>query len=106
MLSLPRDRPHGFALPALALAKRVAHARPMPIAPRGLHDNASQMGVARLGDPATPNTGPTRVLARHRRAAAVVLLFSLVASGQIELRKIDGWRKIAAVLSQHTVTAA
>src|SRR5436190_12157894 len=38
--------------------------------------------------------------------AAVVLLFSLVASGQIKLRKVDGWRKIAAVLSQHTVTAA
>jgi len=32
--------------------------------------------------------------------AAVVLLFSLVASGQIKLRKI------AAVPSQHTVTAA
>ena len=29
------------------------------------------------------------------------LLFSLVASGQIKLRKIDGWRKIAAVLSPH-----
>ena len=27
-------------------------------------------------------------------------LFSLVASGQIKLRRIDGWRKIAAVLSQ------
>jgi Transposase, Mutator family len=27
--------------------------------------------------------------------AAVVLLFSLVASGQIKLRRIDGWRKIA-----------
>jgi transposase-like protein len=38
--------------------------------------------------------------------AAVVLLFSLVASGQIRLRKIDGWRKIAAVLSQHAVVAA
>jgi putative transposase len=34
--------------------------------------------------------------------AALVLLFSLVASGQIKLRKIDGWRKIAAVLSPHT----
>jgi hypothetical protein len=34
--------------------------------------------------------------------AAVVLLFSLVVSGQIKLRKIDGWRKIAGVLSQHT----
>jgi len=38
--------------------------------------------------------------------AALVLLFSLVASGQIKLRKIDGWRKIAAVLSQHTAVAA
>src|SRR5438477_12458876 len=70
MLRLPRDGPHGLALPGVALAKRVAHSRPMPIAPRGLHDNASQMGVARPGDPATPNTGPTRVLARHRAAVA------------------------------------
>jgi putative transposase len=38
--------------------------------------------------------------------AALVLLFSLVTSGQISLRRIDGWRKIAAVLSQHTVVAA
>jgi putative transposase len=38
--------------------------------------------------------------------AALVLLFSLVASGQIKLRKIDGWRKIAAVLTQHTAAAA
>ena len=37
--------------------------------------------------------------------AALVLLFSLVASGQIRLRKIDGWRKIGAVLSQHTAAA-
>jgi len=37
--------------------------------------------------------------------AAVVLLFSLVASGQIKLRRIDGWRKIATVLSQHTAAA-
>ncbi len=35
-----------------------------------------------------------------------VLLFSLVASGQIKLRRIDGWQKIAAVLSQHTAVAA
>jgi hypothetical protein len=35
------------------------------------------------------------------------LLFSLVASGQIKLRRIDGWRKIAAVLSQqHSVASA
>src|SRR5437016_9501098 len=38
--------------------------------------------------------------------AALVLLFSLVASGQIKLRRIDGWRKIAAVLSQRTGEAA
>ncbi len=38
--------------------------------------------------------------------AALVLLFSLVASGQIKLRRIDGWRKIATVLRQHTVVAA
>ena len=38
--------------------------------------------------------------------AALVLLFSLAASEQIKLRRIDGWRKIAAVLSQHTAVAA
>ena len=38
--------------------------------------------------------------------AAVVLLFSLVATGQIKLRRIDGWQKIATVLSQNTVVAA
>jgi len=38
--------------------------------------------------------------------AALALLFSLVASGQIKLRKIDGWQKIAAVLSKHTPRAA
>ena len=38
--------------------------------------------------------------------AALVLLFSLVASGQIKLRRIDGWRKIATVLRQHTPRAA
>ena len=38
--------------------------------------------------------------------AALVLLFSLVASGQIKLRRIDGWQKVAAVSSQHTAVAA
>jgi len=38
--------------------------------------------------------------------AALVLLCSLVASGQIKLRRIDGWRKIATVLSLHTAVAA
>jgi hypothetical protein len=32
-------------------------------------------------------------------------LFSLVASGQIKLRTIDRWQKIAVVLSQHTAAA-
>ena len=36
----------------------------------------------------------------------LVLLFSLVASGRIKLRRIDGWRKIAVVLSQHAAVAA
>jgi hypothetical protein len=38
--------------------------------------------------------------------AAVVLLFSLVTTAQIKLRRIDGWRKIATVLSQSTWVAA
>jgi len=38
--------------------------------------------------------------------AAMVLLFSLVANGQIKLRRIDGWRKIATVLSRHPSAAA
>ena len=38
--------------------------------------------------------------------SAVVLLFSLVASGQIRLRRVDGSQKIATVLSQNTSVAA
>jgi putative transposase len=38
--------------------------------------------------------------------AALILLFSLVASGHVRLRRIDGWRKIATVLRQHTPIAA
>jgi len=37
--------------------------------------------------------------------AALVLRFSIVASGQIKLRRIDGWKKIAAVLSHHAEAA-
>ncbi len=37
--------------------------------------------------------------------AALTLLFGLVVSGQIKLRRIDGWRKIAAVLGQHLSAA-
>ena len=38
--------------------------------------------------------------------AALVLLFSLVASGQIKLRKLDGFRRIAEVLSLRAQRAA
>lgn len=38
--------------------------------------------------------------------AAVTLLFSLVASGQIRLRRIDGWRRITTVLRQRPPVAA
>jgi transposase-like protein len=38
--------------------------------------------------------------------AALVLLFSLVVSGQIKLRRIDGWRNIATVLRQQPAVAA
>ena len=33
--------------------------------------------------------------------AGLVILFSLVASGQIKLQRIDGWQEIAQMLSQH-----
>jgi len=42
---------------------------------------------------------------RPSEDAAVVLLFSLVASGQVRLRRIDGWRKIAALPVQHLSAA-
>ena len=38
--------------------------------------------------------------------AAVVLLFGLVASGQIRLRRLDGWRQIPTVLRERRRSAA
>jgi hypothetical protein len=38
--------------------------------------------------------------------AALVLLFSLVASGQVRLRRIDGWRKLPEVIRQRMRVAA
>jgi hypothetical protein len=32
--------------------------------------------------------------------AALILVFSLVASGQIKMRRIDGWQEIAAVAAR------
>jgi putative transposase len=37
--------------------------------------------------------------------AALVLLFGLVVTGQIRLRRFDGWRQIAAVLKQRRTAA-
>ena len=37
--------------------------------------------------------------------AALVLLFGLAVSGQIRLRRLDGWRQIAAVLMQRRTAA-
>jgi len=38
--------------------------------------------------------------------AALILLFGLVASGQIRLRRLDGWRQIPALLREHRRPAA
>ena len=38
--------------------------------------------------------------------AALILLFGLIATGQIKLRKIDGYRKLAGVLSEQMRRAA
>ncbi len=38
--------------------------------------------------------------------AALVLRFCRVASGQVKLRRIDGWRKIAGMTSEHRPASA
>ena len=38
--------------------------------------------------------------------AALVLLFGLIATGQIKLRKIDGYKKLAGVISEQMRRAA
>jgi hypothetical protein len=38
--------------------------------------------------------------------AALILLFGLVVSGQIRLRRPDGWRQIPAILRGHRRSAA
>lgn len=43
---------------------------------------------------------------RAAGACAPTVVFGLVASGQIKLRKIDGGQKIGAVLNQHTAVTA
>lgn len=57
-----------------------------------------------------PDTGTTRLGERSTHMptedTALVLLFSLVASGQIKLRRIDGRQNIDVVLNQHSPVAA
>jgi hypothetical protein len=38
--------------------------------------------------------------------AALVLLFGLIVSGQIRLRRVDGWREIPAILRERRQAAA
>ena len=38
--------------------------------------------------------------------ATLVLLFGLVVSGQIRLRRVDGWRQIPAILTERRRAAA
>jgi len=51
------------------------------------------MGVADHDLCRCPGEGPG--LAAARGPGVLVLLFSCMVSGQIKLRRIDGWRKIA-----------
>jgi hypothetical protein len=53
-----------------------------------------------VGDVVAPASSPPS------EDTAVALFFSLVASRQISLRRIDGWQKIAIVLRQQTPRAA
>jgi len=67
------------------------------------------MVSGRRHEPARGRRGTAHVLSQGSlpsEDAVIVLLFSLVASGQVKLRRIDGWKKISAVLSQHTLVAA
>ncbi len=41
----------------------------------------------------------------HRRRQAVALLFGLIASGQIQLRRIDGYQRLSEVLEHAEVAA-
>ena len=47
----------------------------------------------------------SRNLLGPARSVSTVPSIDFVASGQAKLRRIDGWRKIAAVLGEHTEVA-
>ena len=93
---------------------RIVYATQCCCGPHGLHRLRAHMGQAL---PVRSANTIERLHEEFRRRvktqgslpsedAAVVLLFSLVASGQIKLRKIDGWQKIAAVLNEQSPVAA
>ncbi|MFY9611102.1 MAG: hypothetical protein WAU45_21135 [Blastocatellia bacterium] len=64
-----------------------------------------ERGVARHRHAEGRAGGVADVLTISSATTSTVSSMPPVASGQIKLRRIDGWRKIAAVLSQHTVAA-
>ena len=55
---------------ALKLFLALAKLWLMPVVPSGLHEHASQMRVARLGDGAAPRLWSARVLGRHHARVA------------------------------------
>ena len=62
-----------------------------------------RLSASRCGDELLTFFGVAKVERLHEEFRRRV---RFVASGQIELRRIDGWRKIAGVLGQHTPVAA
>src|SRR5881628_2779088 len=70
MLRLPGDRFDLLTEPALAGAQGVPDRRAVAVGMGRLHQDAAQVGIARLGDGPTPRLGPARVLARYGSAVA------------------------------------
>ena len=62
-----------------------------------------RLSASRCGDALLTFFGVAKVERLHEEFRRRV---RLAVSGQIKLRRIDGWRKIAAVLAQHTPVAA
>jgi len=55
---------------------------------------------------ATSHATDTVASMRGQKRSGKTSRISLVASRQIKLLRIDGWRRIAAMLSHHTTVAA
>jgi len=68
----------------------------------------------RLARPSVTTPGLARTISERVKTrgalptedATLVLLFGLVVSGQIRLRRLDGWRQIPAILREHRRAAA